>query len=234
MISTVRTLTTKTKVNRVECVDNMIKEQIKTQMLVADVMYLFGQTFLVSVAVPLLLVMSVPTGQQMEALGKALMSHVELSRSRSFDVERVEVDPQRGLVRLKNKIDGIEIDIVGAGDHLPRVDAAIRRIKEMARSIVAGLPYNLPTNKANALATYVVNRRNTRRTKCLSDNVCPRVRFTERKVDYRVEFGMGFGDYCEVYNPGVTSNSMDERTQSCIALYPTGNATGDRETCATK
>ena len=96
----------------------------------------------------------------------------------------------------------------------------------MARSIVASLPYKLPTNKANALVTYVVNRRNTRRTRGLNDNVYPRLRFTGRKVDYRIEFGMGFGDYCEVYNPAVTSNSMEQRTQSCIVLYPTGNATG--------
>ena len=141
-------------------------------------------------------------------------------------MSRVELDPERGLLGLRNKFPGVNIDIAGAGDHLPDVDAIIRRAKEMSRSINASIFFKIPKNKANAPVTYVVNRKNTRRIRALNDNVCPRVRFTGRKVDYKLEYGIGFGDYCEVYNPWVVSNSMEQRTQSCIALYPTGNITG--------
>jgi len=66
-----------------------------------------------------------------------------------------------------------------------------------------------------------------RRTKALADSVAPRVRFTGRREDYRKEFKAAFGDYVESYNPEVRSNAVDqERSQACIALYPSANVSG--------
>ena len=64
----------------------------------------------------------------------------------------------------------------------------------MIHSILAGLPYTLPKDKIKDLVVYAVNRINTRRTSALSDNVSPRVRFTGRKVNYKREYCLGFGD----------------------------------------
>ena len=61
-------------------------------------------------------------------------------------MSRVELNPERGLLSLKNKFPGIEIDVVGAGDHLPNIDGVIRRAKEMYRIIDASLPFTLPKN----------------------------------------------------------------------------------------
>ena len=98
-------------------------------------------------------------------------------------------------------------------------NARIRRVKENARSVLAGLLYTLPKNRIKDFMTYVVNRMNTRGTSALNDNVCPRTRFTGRKIDYKCEFMFGFGDYVESNDPKVRSNSMHERTEPCIALY---------------
>ena len=55
--------------------------------------------------------------------------------------------------------------------------------------------------------------------------MAPRVSMTGRKPDYKREFGMGFGQYYECYDPKVTSNDAEQnRTEPCIALYPAGNA----------
>jgi hypothetical protein len=70
---------------------------------------------------------------------------------------------------------------------------------------------------------------NVRRTSALTDNVCPRVRFTGVKVDFKKEFGLAFGDYVEAYNPRAEKRSNDimmERTEPCIALYPSANKNG--------
>jgi hypothetical protein len=138
----------------------------------------------------------------------------------------VIVDPLKALKNLEGSIPGVAIDATGAGDHLPKVDAKIRRLKEIARSILAGLPYSLPRNRVKDLVTYAVNRMNTRRTRALNDNVCPRTRFTGKKIDYVREFMLGFGDYVEAYDPKVRSNSMEGRTEPCIALYPAANISG--------
>jgi hypothetical protein len=49
----------------------------------------------------------------------------------------------------------------------------------------------------------------------LTDNVCPRVKFTGVRPGYESEFGLAFGDYVEAYNPRVqqeSNNVMIART----------------------
>jgi Reverse transcriptase (RNA-dependent DNA polymerase). len=208
-------------------VDVGLKEQKKIQKMTSDVMFIRKVPFLISVASPLeLTISSVLTSQKLGGLGQALQVQINLLRSRGFDCDLVIVDPLKSLKNLDGSFPGVTIDATGAGDHLPKVDARIRRIKENARSILAGLPYSLPKNRIKDLVTYVVNRMNTRRTTALSDNVCPRAKFTGMKIDYDKEFCLGFGDYVEAYDPKVRSNSMQERTEPCIALYPAANIPG--------
>jgi hypothetical protein len=46
------------------------------------------------------------------------------------------------------------------------------------RAIVAGLPFRLSRDRLKDLATYAVSQINLKRTMSLTDNVCPRVKFT--------------------------------------------------------
>lgn len=208
-------------------VDEGIREERKVQTMCSDVMFVNEEAFLVSVASPLEITLSSSiTSQRKAKLGEALQAQINLLRSFGFDVNYVQVDPLRALANLKGSFPGVEVDAVGAGDHLPKVDAKIRRIKETCRSIIAGLPYELGKNRMKDLVTYVVNRINTRRTKSLTDNICPRSKMTGRKIDYKREFMLGFGDYVEAYDPKVKSNSMKSRSEPCIALYPSANISG--------
>ena len=95
------------------------------------------------------------------------------------------------------------------------------------RSVVSGLSFKLPDNLVQDLVSYAVNRMNTRKS-CGSatSTEAPRVKFTGRKVNYKREFTLSFGDYVECYDPASRGNSMSERTNSCIALHPCGNISG--------
>ncbi len=53
------------------------------------------------------------------------------------------------------------------------------------RSIVAALPYNLAKARIKNLAAYVVSSLNVRRTNPMTDNVCPHIKFTGVKVDFK-------------------------------------------------
>ena len=64
--------------------DEGVREQIKVQTLYTDVMHLFGNRYLVSLAVPLQLIISTPTGQRIEVHGKVLMTHIELLQSKGL------------------------------------------------------------------------------------------------------------------------------------------------------
>jgi len=49
---------------------------------------------------------------------------------------------------------------------------------------------------------------------------------TGRKVDFKREYALTFGEYVEARDPKVVSNLMAPRTEPCFALYPTLNANG--------
>jgi hypothetical protein len=193
-------------------------------------MHAAGEKFLISVCSPLeLTIVSHTESLSMEALGACLQKQINLLRSRGFKVRWVLVDPHKSLVGLAGSFPGTVIDAGGAGDHLDKVDAKIRRIKELMRAIIAGLPYHLPKARVKDLATYVVSRLNVRQTSALVVNVCPHVKFTGVKVDFKKEFGIAFGDYIEAYNPRAekeSNNILVARTEPCIALYPSENKNG--------
>jgi len=178
--------------------DSGVKMERTVQEVVADVMHVASEKFLISVSSPLELLMTCHVKDlSKDSLGKGIQSHVSTLRSRGFEPIKFYVDPHKSLTALKGEFPGMEIDDCGAGDHLDKVDTRIRRIKEMVRSIIAGLPYRLPRERLKDLVTYAVSRINLKRTSALIDNVSPRVKFTGVRPGYEAEFGLAFGDYVE-------------------------------------
>jgi hypothetical protein len=193
-------------------------------------MHVAGEKFIVSVCSPLELTIQYHVKNlSKDSLGTGLQAHINTLRSRGFEPQRIFVDPHKALAALQGSFPGIEVDVSGAGDHLDKVDTKIRRLKELMRSVIAGLPYKLPKERLKDLVTYAVCRTNIKSTTSLNDNVSPRVRFTGFRPDYKHEFGLAFGDYVEAYNPRSAERSNDvtvARTEPCIALYPAANRNG--------
>ena len=223
----IRGKTTKNKISR-QVTEIGIKEQRTEQVLYTDVMKVRRQAFLVSLVEPLQILIQTMAGRETaESLGKALQSHLDLVRSRGFIPVRVHTDPQSAFRKLTNAFPGVELDVSGAGDHLDKVDIRIRRIKELMRSVIAGLPWKLPNENIKDLVAYAISRINSRRSGSQMSDMAPRVAFTGRKIIYNKEFTLAFGDYCECYNPqGLTGEVDRPRTEPCVALCPTGNANG--------
>jgi hypothetical protein len=210
--------------------DRGAKLQITNQEMTADVMHTGNEKLLVTISKPLGLTLVQPvTSLSKDALGKALEGHINTLRSRGFDTRRVYVDPHKSLHALQGSFPGVEIDPSGAADHLNVIDTKIRRIKEIMRSVIAGLPYKLAKERIKDLATYAVNRTNLKSTQGLISTESPRVLFTGIKPEFKTEFGLSFGDYVEAYNPSAEKSSNDvtvARTEPCIALYSSANKNG--------
>ncbi len=220
----VRGKLTKTKVNRVP-VDLLLKADDKNQVLWSDVMHIDGNKIFISVANPLqLLTVSHLKDETANSLGEALQGQLEILRERDFTPVVVSVDPASALMSLRGQFPGVVVDPTGAGDHVPKVDIRILRVKEMYRAVKSGLPWCLPNPRVKDLVIYCVSRMNLCTTSALQDNVCPRVLFTGVKPNYRKELELAFGDYVELYTG--TDNTSKERSTPCIALYPVGNSTG--------
>lgn len=198
------------------------------QTLYGDVVYFQSrkQPHVMALSKPLGVVMSVPVDNTKTiTLGRAVHTIVGTLQGKGFNPETLYLDPQRGFLGLEAQIQGVDVDISGAGDHMNALDVEIRHVKEIYRSVMSSLPWELPVWLDKDLVAYCVSRKNLRSAP--GSAVSPRVKLTGRKPDCKKELSIGFGDYCECYNPAVTSNDATQaRTEACIALYPTGNANG--------
>jgi len=97
------------------------------------------------------------------------------------------------------------------------------------KSVVAGVPYPLGKDLVKDLVTYAVSRSNLKASTRIESNVCPRIRFTGYKPDFKTELSLAFGDYVEAYDPrskGKSNDVMTARTEPCVALYPSANRNG--------
>ena len=122
-------------------IDEGTKEQRKVQFFTSDIMYVMGGKYLISVAEPLELTVTVAVKSRSEEhLGQTVTSQIKILDSRGFSVNRIITNPEKGLLALRGKIPGVNIDPVGAGDHLNKVDARIRRLKEIMRCVIAEFP----------------------------------------------------------------------------------------------
>jgi hypothetical protein len=69
-----------------------------------------------------------------------------------------------------------------------------------------------------------MSRINIERSVAINLNVVPKVLFTGMKSDFKKEFSLAFGDYCEVYD-GM-DKTLKEQSVPSIVLYPCNNAAG--------
>jgi hypothetical protein len=140
----VRGRMTNKKVTRAAVNDDLLLEE-KKAILHTDVMQIDMQCFRITVCNPLQITLQVHIERESQAvLGLALQGQLELVHSKGFRPVRVYVDLQSALWALSTKFENVAIDIGGAGDHLPKADVKIQRIKERYQSVKAGLPWKLP------------------------------------------------------------------------------------------
>ena len=92
--------------------------------------------------------------EKTNVLGGFIQQHINLFRSRNFDPRIIHLDPQPGFRALVGQFGEIDIDIMGAGDHIPEIDIRIRRIKEMVRSVMSQIKWNIPKSLIKDLVLY--------------------------------------------------------------------------------
>ena len=60
-------------------------------------------------------------------VGLAVQSHLDMLRERGYNAKKIFTDPDTVFRVLKGKYPGVVVEIGGAGDHVDRADARIRR-----------------------------------------------------------------------------------------------------------
>jgi hypothetical protein len=214
----------KKKVSRMP-VDLALHSPNKSLKLSADIMPIDGHMFLISVAAPLMLMLySELESESRMSLGMALQGQLGMLWLQGFIPHIVYTDLHCTFWLMMQDFTGIEIDPGGQGDYVPQVDATICRVKETYRKVQSGLPWTLLSVLVGALVGSSVSHLNACRTTALGGNVCPKVLFTGRPLEFKKEFRLAFGDYVEAYEG--TTNRMMDRSMACIALSPANNSVG--------
>jgi hypothetical protein len=122
---------TKRTVGRMK-IDISHKSVDKSLRLSTDVMHIDGDMFLISATEPLnLTLQSHIENEGKLALGIGLQGQLAVLRSRGFLPETVYTDPYSTFRSMTQDFPGVAIDVGGANDYLAKVDAKIRKIKEM-------------------------------------------------------------------------------------------------------
>lgn len=195
----------------------------REQTLHADVFHIGGQAFILAVMRPLKYtfcsILEGKTSEDMTASIKAITAMVE---SKGFAVKKIEVDPERSLASMRGVGD---VDVVGVGRHVPLAERQGRVVKERCRLVIHSLPFNLAARMVRFLVLFVVTRLNSMPT-AGSGSLSSRERFTGKRLLFRRNFELGFGEFVEIPTNSPTANDMHERTMSAIALYPVGNDQG--------
>ena len=215
------------------------------QELQVDIFFFLGQAFFVSISVLLGLIMVTHLGPASDSIkdskvatqtigarakaGQALLMHIKQYMSKGFVINRVTSDGEASIKATKHDIEafGVELNILGHGSHTPHAEAAIRHIKNKARSTLYSLGYKLPNRLASALIAFVVH----------TSNMVPKInsvghqpahsaflgRVPNFKRDAPHPFGIA-GFLQRTHSPGY--NSAAPRGDYCIWLGTTHNLAG--------
>ena len=210
------------------------------QELQADVFYIFGQAFLLTVSVIMGLLMIThlgPIGTSSQPLsnktrdqvGLSLLDHCDRYTTQGFQVTRVTSDGEPSIKAVRHQLvqRNIELNMLGHGSHAPHAESAIRHIKNKARSTALNLPYPLPSRWVGPLLNFVVHAINMVPRSNAPHHLSAYTSFTGRTPSYDKHLPHAFGTAGFLQRSvGPSYNSAQPRGEYTIWLGTTRNLAG--------
>ena len=192
----------------------------RTVKIFVDILFLYNMPFLIVATEPLEMgFVRCLENREASTVLNAILSVVDVLRKYNVSVIEMEYDPESGVEIAASMLSFVTY-ACAVGGHVVKVERLIQQVKEICRTTVSGLAFRLAKNLVKWLAVYAMVRRNHTPTVNLVGDLLPVENLTGMMVDFQKQLALGFGDYCQIYNPNVNKSSMDERTMGAIALFP--------------
>jgi hypothetical protein len=210
----------------IEGVQPMIERNI---ILCVDIFFISGIPFLLSISRRLqLLVVTHLTDRSQRSLEKAILQHIDTYASKEFKVTTIFSDGEGAIVSCSQALQakGVTIDITSKNEHVPEIERAGRQLKERVRAHWNTLPYELNLLLLVALVKFCCSTINSFPKENSIGSISPKELFTGIKVDLKRDFKVPFGEYCQIHEDDIQTNTLKERTVGAIALGSTGNLHG--------
>jgi hypothetical protein len=204
-----------------------VLEQHRQVVLTADVMFVNGVPFLVSLARGLNLITAefLPT-RTAKSLGSRIDQIKHLYARGGFKVGTILMDNE--FKKIRPFVPELHINTTAAREHVPEVERRIRLIKEWGRGILNTLPFKwMPQVILIELIYHVVLWLNAFPSKSgISESLLPRELVLRHRLDFNKHCCAPFGSYCETHEEPSPTNNMAPRSTPAIVLGPTGNLQG--------
>ena len=203
-------------------------EQLKEVTLCADVMFVNGLPFFVTLSrhIKLVTIEFLPS-RTAKQLCKSLTKVLWIYHRGGFVVRACLMDME--FDKLVDMMAEVMINTTAAREHVGDIERYIRTIKERARSVVSMLPYKkfLHHQVIIHLLKFVAMWMNALPAdNGVSDTISPREIVTRLKMNFDKHCKVLFGSYVKASEDSDITNTLRDRTQECIALGPTGNVQG--------
>ena len=203
-------------------------ERIQNVTLAADVMFVNGLPFIVTIsrAIKLITVEYLPS-RTAEMLCDKLRKINKLYQCGGYNIRTSLMDME--FEPLVDKLTEMNVNTTAAREHVGDNERAIHTIKECCRCVISDLPYNkcMPDPFIIHLIYFVVMWINAfPADNGVSTHFLPREIITGLKLDYKKHCKALWGSYVEASDDNEVTNTMRARTSPCIVLGPTGNIQG--------
>ena len=208
------------------------------QSLGIDLMFIMPLAFIIAVAKPLdytfCQVLTSTSGsdsnidkKSMATVKPALLRIIGELHSRGFETPDLTCDGEGAIAALVPYLNnmGMNISLTSSGQHVHEVERKIQFIKEKHRILTNLLPYVMCTKIKTYCVYFNVQCVNNFISRRNIDGISPREKLTGIKPNMKRDYKFEFGSYCQATVPN-TSNDMTPRTNACICLLSTNNATG--------
>ncbi len=193
-------------------------------VLSVDIMYVNGETFLVSKArnIGYLHAVYLPKREK-PYLRAALDEHFVLYNKNGYTIKQVNADGEFEFVKqdMEHPQVGIKVNIVTKSEHVAEIERMIRTIKERVRCMWNSMPYSrIPKLMLIGMVKNAVKWLNTFPIKNgVSDTYSPRTIIEGKTISYEKHCKIPFGSFVQAYEDnGEQTNTTQERTIDCILL----------------
>ena len=162
-------------------------------------------------------------------LSSSLTKIVKIYARGGFTVRLVMMDME--FEKIKDDFDKVVVNTTAAREHVGEIERAIRHIKDRSRCVisdlrVAGVVYLHKLIVVHCIYFVVMMINSVPAEGGISEIFSPREIVTGRKLDMKKDCKAQFGAYLEASKDADITNTMVERTHSCVALGPSGNLQG--------
>ena len=198
--------------------------------LYCDLFFAGGLVFLITVSRPLdYTIISVVKSKTWTEILQTIEAHKNVYTKYGWNyVKTIRFDNEKGVECIRNLLAtklNLHLETSAPYQHVAIIEAKIRRIKERCRCQIAHLGYKMNRTFLAHLPQYVARRVNICPSSHNGVSVSPYEILTGRRVDYKKELRIGFGELAYVHNrTGKPINSVNiSRVKRGICLGISNN-----------